>query len=131
MAFNYSGNPSDSDLDEVRYLIHDTDSDDYHLEDAEINYHINNEGSNLQAAIKAAEQIAISLADKADSVDAEEVSAEFRSQSDRYWKVAKKLDSRKAESGSGAKQLSTGTTLWNDDPDKQFEIGQFDNNERF
>lgn len=38
MAWSYSGNPGASNLDEVRFLIQDTDTDDQLLSDAEINY---------------------------------------------------------------------------------------------
>lgn len=128
--FSYSGDPSTSDRDEVRYLIQDTDSNDFYLDDAEIDYHINNESNNLQAAIEAAEQIAISLADKADSVDAQEVSAEFREQSERYWKVADKLKQRKDEDGSGLQNVGTADTLFKEN-NAQFNIGIHDNNEIF
>lgn len=38
MAFTYSGDPSASDLDAVRFQLGDTDSDSYELEDAEITH---------------------------------------------------------------------------------------------
>ena len=38
MTFTYSGNPGDSALDEVRFLIQDTDTNDQLLSDEEINY---------------------------------------------------------------------------------------------
>lgn len=38
MTFTYSGNPGASALDEVRFLIQDTDTDDQLLSDEEINY---------------------------------------------------------------------------------------------
>lgn len=38
MTFTYSGNPGASALDEVRFLIQDTDSSDQLLSDEEINY---------------------------------------------------------------------------------------------
>ena len=41
MTFTYSGNPGDSALDEVRFLIQDTDTNDQLLSDEEINYLLN------------------------------------------------------------------------------------------
>lgn len=38
MTFTYSGNPSDSDKDAIRFLIGDTDADEHFLEDEEITY---------------------------------------------------------------------------------------------
>lgn len=40
MSWNYSGDPATSDLDEVRYLVGDTDSSDPLVLDAEINFAI-------------------------------------------------------------------------------------------
>lgn len=131
MTFSYSGDPTNSNIDEVRYLIQDTNSSDNVLEDEEIQYHLDNNSNNLRAAIDAAETVATNFARKADRVDAEEVSANYREQADRFRNVAQWLEARKNEQGSGLKSLSTGTTLWNDSPDQQFSIGQFDNNEAF
>lgn len=38
MTWSYSGDPENSDLDTVRFLISDTDEDDQLLQDAEIEY---------------------------------------------------------------------------------------------
>lgn len=38
MSWNYSGDPSDSDLDAVRFMIGDTDTSDQQLSDAEVNF---------------------------------------------------------------------------------------------
>lgn len=40
MAWNYSGNPAASDLDQVRFLVGDTDSTDPLVQDAEITFAI-------------------------------------------------------------------------------------------
>lgn len=49
MAFNYSGDPSESKLDECRFLLGDTDSSEPILQDEEIEYLISKAGSNLDA----------------------------------------------------------------------------------
>lgn len=41
MAFSYSGNPSDSALDEARFLLGDTDAEAPIMQDEEIQYLIN------------------------------------------------------------------------------------------
>ena len=53
MTWSYSGDPSNSDLDKVRFLIGDTDQTDQQLQNEEINYLVSSEGSVNDAAIKA------------------------------------------------------------------------------
>jgi len=50
MAWSYSGDPSASNLDEVRWWIGDTDTDDQQLADAEVNFAIDTTGNNKRAA---------------------------------------------------------------------------------
>jgi len=38
MSFSYSGSPGDSDLDEIRFLVQDTDEEDVLLTDEELDY---------------------------------------------------------------------------------------------
>ena len=45
MSWNYSGDPSSSDLDAVRFLVGDTNSADQQLSDEEINYLLAQYGS--------------------------------------------------------------------------------------
>lgn len=62
MSFSYSGDPSASDLDEVRFLIQDTNAARVLLSDTEINYLIDKwtplYASNVYVASKAAEAVA-------------------------------------------------------------------------
>jgi hypothetical protein len=54
MTFTYSGNPGASSLDEVRFLIQDTDSNDQLLSNEEINYLLTSyDGDAFGAAIAA------------------------------------------------------------------------------
>lgn len=46
MSFSYSGDPTSSDLDECRFLLGDTDSENPILQDEEIAYLISDAGSN-------------------------------------------------------------------------------------
>jgi|APGre2960657373_1045057.scaffolds.fasta_scaffold77678_2 hypothetical protein len=63
MAFTYV-DPSSGDRDKVRFLVQDTDSADYHLEDAEITYLVSTWGNVYDAAIAAAEIISGQYAHK-------------------------------------------------------------------
>lgn len=56
MTASYSGNPAGSELDEVRFLLSDTDVTDALMTDSEINFLLDTNGqSALQAAILGAE----------------------------------------------------------------------------
>lgn len=57
MTWSYSGDPSRSDLDEVRFLIGDTVESDPQLQDEEINYLLNGYGDSQAAAIAACENL--------------------------------------------------------------------------
>jgi len=46
MAFTYGGDPSNSNLEEVRFYIGDTNSNDQLLSDAEINFELNQVSDN-------------------------------------------------------------------------------------
>lgn len=68
-AFSYSGNPADSEKDQVRFLIGDTDPRDPQLLDAEIQWLIDTEGGPLDAAIAAAVGVAAKLSREVDATD--------------------------------------------------------------
>jgi hypothetical protein len=53
MAWSYSGNPGSSDLDLIRFLIQDTDTNDQLLSNEEITYLDNTYGDPYSAAIAA------------------------------------------------------------------------------
>lgn len=131
MSFSYSNDPSNSDLDQVRFIIGDTDKDGHYLEDKEITFFINEESSLIDAAIRSAEAISAKLSGKADSVDSEEISAEFRDLADRYWKLSNRLEDRKNKEGSGLASLGTGDTLFKEGRDQIFSVGFQDNDDRF
>lgn len=65
MSFSYSGNPSESELDAVRFLVQDTDADEHFLEDEELTYLISHwvpSHSVYWAASKAADIISAKFA---------------------------------------------------------------------
>lgn len=53
MTFSYSGNPNASILDEVRFLIQDTDEKDFCLSDEEINYLVSKNKTSIHSALAA------------------------------------------------------------------------------
>lgn len=54
MTWTYSGDPSASELDELRFLLGDTDTTDQQLSDEEINYLLREHGDSVVAAGLAA-----------------------------------------------------------------------------
>lgn len=68
MSWSYSGNPSASDLDAVRFEIGDTDIDEQLIQDEEILYALEQEGSVMSAAARCCEILWRSFARQADRV---------------------------------------------------------------
>ena len=62
MTWTYSGNPGASTLDEVRFLIQDTDINDQQLQNEEINYLITAYGDPYGAAVAACSALLARLA---------------------------------------------------------------------
>lgn len=62
MAWTYSGDPSNSQRDAVRFLIGDTDTDDQLLNDDEVTYFITTHGTTNRAASEAARAVAAKFA---------------------------------------------------------------------
>ena len=83
MAWTYSGDPTASDRDAVRFEIGDTNTNDQQLTDAEIDYALAQRGSVIQAAIYCAERL-ISLYSRyvAQSVGA--VNVQYNQRIDHY-----------------------------------------------
>lgn len=67
MSWSYSGNPSATVLDEVRFLIGDTDTSDQQLSDEEINYSLTETTQEpIGAAIISAQALKSKFSRKAD-----------------------------------------------------------------
>ncbi len=64
-TWTYSGDPTASTLDEVRFLVTDTDQSDQLISDEEILYLITDRGSARGAAADACERIALEFAKEA------------------------------------------------------------------
>lgn len=90
-SFTYSGDPSSSDRDTVRFLIQDTDSTDPLVSDSEIAYLLNAAAANVyQAAHDACTTISARFARKADtskSVGDLSLSQAFGNRAEEYRKL--------------------------------------------
>lgn len=92
MGWTYSGNPTTSTLDEIRFLIGDTDTTDQLLADEEINYlsdkWLERQGSTFYVAAIACETIAARLAREVSysadgvSLSLSELQAKYKLQAD-------------------------------------------------
>ena len=96
MTWTYSGDPSNSTVDEVRFLIGDTDTSDQLLSDEEITYLISvhvDQGasySNYLAASASCKAIAASLAKKIDKTVGS-LSLSLSQKFDHYNQLAEQL----------------------------------------
>lgn len=95
MAFSYSGDPSDSNRDEVRFLIQDTDSSDPLFQDAEIDFLITDEGSPLKAAMRGAETLMAKFSGLCDE-NVGRVRVAFGQKSEAYMRLCAKFRRRLA-----------------------------------
>lgn len=119
MSWSYSGDPSSSDLDEVRFYLQDTDTNDQLLTDEEVQFVIdslaNVYGSNLYAAAQCAERIAAKFAREV-SISADGVVTGLNELQEKYETLAASLRAQ-AESNLGAgAEVFAGGTLWSDLP---------------
>lgn len=120
MTWSYSGDPSNSTLDEVRYLIGDTESTDMQLQDEEINYHLaQNNGSAVNAAIDACEGLVAKYARKVNR-EVGDLRIESERLMDHYIKLAKRLMSKRSMKGA------TGIFIGNNKDQRLFKMGMMD-----
>lgn len=80
MSWSYSGDPAASDLDEVRFLVGDTDTTDQLVSNEEVAWSIANSAGTIQAAATLCEALASKFAREVDkSIGSLSVSAASRS----------------------------------------------------
>lgn len=136
-TWNYSGDPSASPLDEVRFLAQDTDPDFPILLDTEINYLITKwtdlRGSNTYVAAAAAALIARKLTALV-NVSADGVSVGLEDLAERYRQVATDLRAEYVEESETGDVDDPSSTMLDDDYDPtirplNFRIGMHDNPE--
>jgi hypothetical protein len=124
MTYSYSGDPSDSEVDAVRFLIGDTDASDWLLTDEEIQWTVTVRGNAYIAAPYAAESIGAKLSRESDSsksVGDLSLSKSLSSRAKHFFDLADRLY---AMSGS----LDPPVVRFNDNAiGPEFYVGQMDN----
>ncbi len=120
---SYSGDPSTSDLDTVRFLIRDTDISDPAFTDAELTFLLTEWSDPYVAAWNAADTLTsryAGLASISKSVGDLSLSTSYASQADSYRQVATNLRAMATRRGS-VLIYDTGQ-----DAEQRFTLGQFD-----
>ena len=97
-AFSYSGNPANSTLDSVRFLLGDTDSSDPLLTNAAINFLVVSWVDVYSAAAAGAEQIAGKFAREV-AYNGDGVAVDFSTLQDKYMVLAGQLRTLKKRIG--------------------------------
>lgn len=92
MTWTYSGDPSSSNRDEVRFLVGDTDTTDQQVNDAEIAYAIAEEANNRLAAARIARTLAAKYARRADK-KVGDLDIKWKQLSENYKQLAEDLTS--------------------------------------
>ena len=99
MAFTYSGDPLNSDLDAIRFEIGDTLDKQHLVEDAEILYALDKEGTVLKAAARICEGLAARFASREDFRGAT-IQTSKATVSSKFMQMAKRLRARGIRAGS-------------------------------
>lgn len=94
MAWSYSGNPTDSYRDQVRFLIGDTDDEAQLIQDEEIDWSLVENTSVYLAAATVALSIAAQYARKVDFSVGKDLQVSYKNQANFYSKLAKDLSKR-------------------------------------
>lgn len=97
MTWSYSGDPASSDLDQVRFLIGDTDTDDQLVNNEEVDWSLS-QFSVYIAAAELCDAIAAKFARKVDK-SVGDLKISFSKQGEQYSKKAKQLRSRGSFAG--------------------------------
>ena len=138
MTFTYSGNPeTGSNLDKVRFLIHDVDSTDPLMNDAEIGFILSETNQSIyQAAHDACYVIAGHYARMADSVSKSvgdfSLSKSYSNKSQQYTDLAERFIELSARREppmprANAQALTSIAKRGAVDPDTEFWLGVHDN----
>ena len=133
MTWSYSGDPSSSDRDQVRFLIFDTDTNDQLLSNEEADWLLSQNSNIYMAAASAAEAIAAKFA-KDISRSVVGISATPGGRADFYLELAERLRAQVASTNKHAQVFAGGLTVdgkeaLDDDSDAvqpAFKSGQFD-----
>jgi hypothetical protein len=100
-TWTYSGDPADSDLDHVRFLIGDTNENEQKLQDAEVQFAIDSAANVYVASANCARAIAGRFASRVDE-RFESIESRFSQAAKGYYDLALRLDQQaKRKSGMG------------------------------
>lgn len=117
--WSYSGDPSDGGVDEVRFLVQDTDPNDQLISDEEIEYLVNKwmpvYGSALMTAAMVAEAIAAKFAREV-AYAADGVSVGVQELQSKYDQLAASLRDQYKQYDIGAGPILSGV-MYSDAPD--------------
>lgn len=119
MSWTYSGDPSSTPLDEVRYLIGDNDVNAPQLQNEEIEYHLTAHGGNaLMAAIDACEGLVAKYA-RMVTREVGDLRVEAEKLMGHYATLRKRLAQRQG-------RTSAGVFIGNDKQQRLFKVGMMD-----
>ena len=110
MNWTYSGDPTSSTRDELRFLIGDTDEADPQLQDLEIEYLLTQRASTTLAAVFAAETLQSRYARLVDKTVGD-LSLKYSQRGEQYAKLAEKLRAQAALSSSFAAPYAGGIRI--------------------
>jgi hypothetical protein len=123
MAWSYSGNPADSTLDEVRFLLGDTVETAQSLTDEEIGYLTAlNQDDAYRSAAEAADRMAVRFAGMSATtkrVGDLSLSTEYAQTAEHYYRLSEKLM-------RGRTAFAVGGPFMADDSPGIFSIGMHD-----
>lgn len=106
MSFSYSGDPSFSSHDAVRFLMQDTESPGL-LQDEEIAWLLTEEGNTYSAAAEGCRALSRKFAVQPGSRSIGDVSVSYADLTSRYTALAKELDTRSARSSTPSPALTS------------------------
>jgi hypothetical protein len=117
MTWSYSGNPASSELDEVRFLVGDTDTTDQLVQNEEISWALTEEANPRMAAARVALALALKFSRKADK-QVGDLRIAYSSLYKHYLEVAEALKADAATVGvvpyAGGISISDKDTVEND-----------------
>jgi hypothetical protein len=136
MTFTYSGTPSASPRDAIRFLLNDTDSTDVLLTDEEISYLISTWSNTYESARAGAEVIASRFTRDADNLSKTvgdiSISKSYASKAKQYRELAKSLFEQRMRQSPPTPTINAQaiqSTINRDPftPTTDFYLGEFDN----
>lgn len=135
MTWSYSGDPSDSALDEIRFLIGDTDTNDQLLSNEEITYLYNSYGDAYAAAVACVVSLiskASRSVEEAKTVGDLSLSRKYGARVDQWLILKSQLEQERFRRFPAAPIVNANVLLPTDERDVEnegsdFVVGQMDN----